>query len=132
MFYQNNTIMAKKALPTYEYAIGDYDYKNAVNYDDRNYLNPPITITIDTVKYILPFGEKDRKNLLFQNGNCYIVGENEGLNYISFVEINYMRNIVLTLYVESNTIDDKESMFYRIFRYSTKTQIKKFLNYMHL
>lgn len=124
--------MAKKAIPTYEYNIGDFDYRNAVNYTGTNYYNPPITITIDTVKYILPFGESDRKSLEFQNDNCYIIGENEGLNYISFVEINYTDKVVLSVYIDHNHLNDKESMFYGIFNKSTKTQIKKFLNYMSL
>jgi hypothetical protein len=122
--------MTKKATPEYSFEISDYDYKNAINYTGTNYLNAPITVTIDSVKYILPFGQSDRKNLVFKYGKCYIIGENEGLNYMSFVEIDLKEKIVLSIYVESNQIDDKESIFYRIIGRTTATQIKKFLKYM--
>jgi hypothetical protein len=117
--------------PNHEYIYGDFDYRKAVNYDGTDYYNPPITITIDTVKYVLPFGTSDNKSIEFKNGYCYIIGENKGLNYISYVEIDLANDIVCTHYVDSNDIDNIDSCFYRIFEKSTEEQIRTFFLVLH-
>ena len=67
---------------------GDSRYTDAINYDGTNYYNWPVTVTIDEVKYVLPFGSSDSIYSHKQDNFIYLIGENKGLGYISCVLID--------------------------------------------
>jgi hypothetical protein len=71
----------------YEINKSDSDYKQAVNYDGTNFYNYPMTITIENVKYIIPFGTSDRLTIK-TDPEVIIIGENSGLNYIGCIMID--------------------------------------------
>lgn len=76
----------------YTYHYDNTDYRSAVNYDNTNYHNIPITIEVNGVLYILPFGTRDKKHVHIEGKDLLILGENSGLSYASLVVIDTTEN----------------------------------------
>ena len=126
---QNKDLIATKAL-AYTFEQSDYNYRNAVNYDGTNYYNPPMTIKIKDVLYILPFGMADSQTLRVIDGTVYIVAENRGLDYISMVAIDLDEQTLESCFISDGELTDKNSMCYNIFDKDITEQIKILRNYL--
>lgn len=115
---------------TYSFEHGDYNYKSAVNYDGRNYYNPPMTITVNGTLFILPFGTSDRKHTKEDGNMLTIVAENKPLNYISMCVIDITDNSIVDCYLSDNDIDCKDSPAHGIFDLELDDQIRVLENYL--
>lgn len=115
---------------TYSFEHGDYNYKSAVNYDGRNYYNPPMTITINNTLFILPFGTSDRKHTKEDGNTLIIVAENQPLEYISMCVIDLTDNSVTECYLSGNDINEEDSPAFGIFDLDLDNQIRVLENYL--
>jgi hypothetical protein len=106
----------------------DYNHKEAVNYDGRQYYNAPCTIIIDGVKYVLSIGSGDRARVVINPPFCYVVAENSALNYISLTLIDTENKHVSEVFLDGNNIDEHHP---NIFEHSTEEQIKILSNYIY-
>lgn len=114
----------------YSFENGDYNYKNAVNYDARNYYNPPMTITVNGTLFILPFGTSDRKYTKEDGNTLIIVAENTPLDYISMCIIDINDKSIVECHLSGNDINDKDSPAYGIFDLELADQIRVLENYL--
>jgi len=102
----------------YSYKQFDQDYMQAVNYDSRTYYNPPITIDVDGVKYILSCGTSDHLTTIEDGSYLRIIGENFNLDYMSLTVIN-----TTTKEIDSCYVDNIESEYPGIFKIETDQQL---------
>jgi len=117
-------------MKTTKFKYHDYDYSTAVNYDGTNYYNPPMTVTIDGIKYILGTGSSDRINHEERNNFVYIVSENWGLNYISLTEINTDDKTVSSCFLSDNDLTDPDCMSFDLLNKDTEEQINVLCEYL--
>ena len=104
----------------------DYNYREAINYDGTQYFNPPMSITINEKTYILPCGEADHLTIDTDRiKDCVIiVSENFGLSYIGMTEINYITDVVTSVFLnEQDTTGDPDTLSYGILDKGTAEQI---------
>ena len=109
----------------YTYQQFDYDYREAVNYDNTAYYNPPMTINIDGVKYILSCGTKDALTTIEDGSYLRIIGENFYLDYMSLTVIN-----TTTKEIDSCYLDYVESEYPGIFEFEIEQQLAILSNYL--
>jgi hypothetical protein len=114
----------------YSFNYNDGNYRNAVNHDGTSYYNNPITITINDVLLIMPFGNSDVLSTQLRENELYIIGENKGLEYISMTVINLSDYSISECYLSSNDINDKDGMAYDIFELDLDKQIAVLENYL--
>jgi len=115
---------------TYTFENGDYNYSNALNYDGRNYYNPPTTITIDGKLFIIGAETSDRKHVVIEGDTVYIVAENKPLDYISMYVIDLSDNSVTDCHLGSNDINNKDGMCYDVFERELSEQVSILSNYL--
>jgi hypothetical protein len=112
----------------------DSDYRTAVNYDNRNYYNFPVTISLffrgrEEKKWILGCGSSDQIKVKTRDKKLFIVGENSRLDYISLTVINPFKDQTEEVYISNDGITALE-LKQSIFDYSTNYQIKVLSNYI--
>ena len=95
----------------YEFIHADLGYRTAVNYDGTNYYNCPLTLVYNNVeKYILPFGTDDSLHVDVTAGYLMIIGENQGLDYISLVNIDTIGQTIVNEVFLNNVAELSEEM----------------------
>lgn len=86
-------------IPKLEFC--DFDYRNAVNYT-MDLFNPPITMTWEKTKYILPFGTTDKITAAFRENEILLIGKNYSLGYVSYTEINTIDKSLQHVFIEKD------------------------------
>lgn len=114
----------------YSFNQNDSNYASAINYDGTNYYNSPMTLSVNDVLFVLPFGNSDHTSVDVRGNEMYIVAENKGLEYISMFVIDLSNNLTSECYLSGNDINDKDCMSYDIFEHDLDRQISILQNYL--
>lgn len=114
----------------YSFNRNDSNYASAINYDGTNYYNAPMTLSVNDILFVLPFGDSDHTSVDVRGNEIYIIGENKRLDYVSMVVIDLSDNSVAECHVSGNDINDSQSLCYDIFEHDLGRQISILQNYL--
>jgi len=91
----------------YTLNYSDEDYREAKNYDGTNFYNYPMTVSMESGKYILPFGTSDSLHTDDTAEYLTVIAENRGLDYISLINIdNIDGEVTQSIYLNSCSDDE--------------------------
>lgn len=110
---------------------GDSQYRHASNSSNFLY-NFPITLNYgekhSRTKYILPFGTSDHIEIWKEGVYLYVIGQNNGLNYIGMTVINTETEKVESgIYL--NDCENEENYHFGILDKDSEEQIKIMFEY---
>jgi len=111
-----------------EYLIyGDNNYIHSVNY--RHFYNAPITLNYgekhNKGKYIISSGTSDIIELWKDGVYIYVLGQNNGLGYVSLDVINTeTKEVENSVFLNNCDCTSEDSFYYGILDMGSKEQIK--------
>jgi len=106
----------------------DTDYNSAVNY--RHLYNAPVTLNYEDTKYMLPVGTSDHLTVLQDGIFIYVIGQNNGLSYISLTIINTeLKEIEAEVFLNESDCTTEENYSFGILELETEEQVKILCEY---